>query len=170
MAKFLLHFYKAKLKGCKKLSDKIKLPDRAEAKHNYYHKDRRSKRSTTTSTVASLNEAVCDEKFCINELSPNLKQYLLSNNNNDTIKLGLEEVECRIATRYTKCLSSSMSQECQLAHSRTLERLDKLNKKCLIKSKPKWGAGFNRSNLVKLEWKCLILAIIMFERLIFALL
>lgn len=130
------------------MKDKIKLSDETSTKRPHRHHKKIKKIATTTETQLNCESNYIDS-WC-DQLDPFLKQYLFNYTIDDSYylskSLSYYESKCVAMNKYAKCIDNNFAH-CKQMIGITLDRLDKLNRKCiLINTKPKISSAVNKSS------------------------
>jgi len=136
------------------LIDKIKLPPGIATQRNYEYDDhltKRPKKKTTTGTKLKINNYYCtqdriDQKCNKSDQSLIVRSILFNNesqielfSNNDN------EIDCKSAQNYKKCLNLNFEKDCKKSLNKTFEKLERMNKYCLIRTRHKTTTPNNKS-------------------------
>lgn len=145
---------KAKNIGCKHLVDKIKLPPGIATLRNYHfdddvvnnheHHTKRPKKKTTTSTIDYCTQDKIDKKC--NQSDSFVRSILFNETKIETFSY-YDEIGCKSTQSYRRCLNLNFEKNCKYALNKTFERLERMSKKCTIRTRQKTTTSNNESSL-----------------------
>lgn len=146
---------KAKNIGCKHLVDKIKLPPGIATLRNYHfddddvvinheHHTKRPKKKTTTSNKDYCTQDKIDKKC--NQSDSFVRSILFNETKIETFSY-YDEIGCKSTQSYKRCLNLNFEKNCKYALNKTFERLERMSKKCTIRTKHKTTTPSNESSL-----------------------